>query len=101
MTPFIGASRGEIESEVSAGGIANLEIEGDSSTVARLGLWAGAEAWRIRLALEDAEESRAVSVGGFSKIGSGGFAVGGFFESPLDSDTAEGYSVRLQIGFMF
>lgn len=101
LTLFAGASNNSIESEFSAGELEHLEVEGEDSTTERLGLWAGTEAWRFRLALDDVAESKALSVGGYSKIGQSGFAASVFLESPLESETIEGRAIRLQIGLVF
>ena len=101
LTLFAGASNSSIESEFSAGELEHLEVEGEDSTTERLGVWAGSEAWRFRLALDDVADTKALSVGGYSKIGQSGFAAGVFLESPLESETMEGRAIRLQIGFVF
>jgi hypothetical protein len=101
LTPFVGASRSDVEVVFEAGDIENLEVEGDSSIAVRLGLWTRVESWQFRLALEDADESKAVSIGAFSKIADWGLALAGFFESPIDSEVTEGYSLQLQIGLTF
>ena len=101
LTPFVGASQSNVESEFAEGEIEHLEAESDSSEIVRLGVWAGTESWRFRLALDDVTETKALSIGGYSKIGDSGFAASIFLETPLDSDTVEGHAIRLQVGFLF
>ena len=101
LTLFAGASNSSIESEFSAGELEYLEVEGADSTTERLGMWAGTEEWRFRLALDDVAETKALSVGGYSRIGQSGFAASVFLESPLDSEAVEGRAIRLQLGFVF
>lgn len=101
LTLFAGASNSSIESEFSAGELEHLEVEGEDSTTERLGVWAGTEAWRFRMVIDDVAESKALSVGGYSKIGQTGFAASVFLESPLESETMEGRAIRFQIGFVF
>lgn len=101
LTLFAGASNSSIESEFSAGELEHLEVEGADSTVERLGMWAGTEEWRLRLALDDVAETKALSVGGYSRIGQSGIAASVFLESLLDSEAVEGRVIRLQIGFVF
>lgn len=101
LTLFAGASNSSIESKFSAGELKHLEVESEDSTTERFGVWAGTEDWRFRLALDDVAETKALSVGGYSKIGESGFAASVFLESPLESETMEGRAIRFQIGFVF